>query len=317
MKARYISLGPLIDWRRVNRPIDWNEVFRNDDPVVLEIGFGNGEYLIRRAKTEANKNFVGIEKEWQSVWRALRRIAQNQLSNVRLLKADARWAVHHLMGTGVFSEIYSLFPCPWPKERHVSRRLFSNRCLKRLNNSLVGGGVLWIVTDDDVYANWIKEQSEGSGFQVLHEFIPPSFGTKYETKWVNEGLRQFHKITLIKKQDSLFMPEGEIIVRTYRVSEFYPNDFYPDPVRGNVVVDFKDFLYDSNRGKALLRAVVVEDEFVQDFWIEISRSRDGRWHIKPASGCGWIPTVGLQKALDAVYAYCTKRSEQTGAAKQS
>lgn len=303
---RYISLRPMIDWRRLERPLDWREIFQNDRPVVLEVGFGNGEYLVKRAKEEADKNFVGIEKEWQSLWRGLRRIAQNRLSNVRLIKADARWAVHRLIGAGVFSEIYSLFPCPWPKERHVSRRLFSNRFLKRLNNSLVDGGLLWVVTDDDDYAAWIREQSEGTGFQLLQELIPPSFGTKYEAKWVSEGVKKFHRLTLIKKEDSRFLPEREVELRTYRVSKFNPEGFSPEPVRGDVVVEFKDFLYDSGRKRALIRATVVEDEFVQDFWIEVSEGKDGQWHIRPAPGCGWIPTVGLQQALDAVYGACTK-----------
>ncbi len=304
MKTRYISLEPLIDWRRSERPLNLHFSFSTTRPLILEIGFGNGEYLANRALQNPGVNYVGLEKEWQSVWRALRRIARLKLDNVRIIKADARWAVFRLFEPLCFKEIYSLFPCPWPKEKHEKHRLFGNRFLKRLNNCLERGGLLWIVTDDFHYAEWVMNQTEDTGFKVLLEKVPPeNFLTKYGKKWIDEGKTFFYRLTL-KKESHCY--ENAITYRemkTYYIEKFEPRRFKPYPVRNDVVVDFKDYIFDPDQNRALLRAVVVEDNFVQDFWIEI-RKKENRWHIRPASGCGWIPTMGLQRALDAVYEAC-------------
>ena len=67
MKAHYLSLQPLLLWQRVVRPIDWAQQFGRQAPVKVEIGFGNGEFLVREAQEHPEHNFVGIEQEWASV----------------------------------------------------------------------------------------------------------------------------------------------------------------------------------------------------------------------------------------------------------
>ncbi len=304
MKARYISLNPLIDWRRIKRPINFSTLFASDKPLVLEIGFGNGEYLVSRARNQRHLNFVGLEKEWQSVWRALRRIAQMQLENVLIIKADARWAVHRLFDARTFHEVYCLFPCPWPKEKHARYRLFGTRFLRRLNNCIESGGLLWIVTDDCDFSKWVTSQANDTGFRVSEEkVVPEKFLTKYGKKWIDEGKSFFYRLLLTKEYDYPEPVVRDEEVKTYRLEIFNPDCFRPLPVRNSIVVDFKDYLYDQKQARALIRAVVVEDDFVQDFWIEIVK-RGTYWHVRPAGGCGWIPTVGLQRALDAVYEAC-------------
>ncbi len=304
MKARYISLGPLVDWRRIERPIDFSALFGSNKPLVLEIGFGNGEYLVTRAKEQKHLNFVGLEKEWQSVWRALRKVAQRQLENVQIIKADARWAIYRLFEAKTFHEVYCLFPCPWPKEKHVKYRLFGTSFLRRLNNCIKNDGLLWIITDDSGFAEWVKSQVDDTGFQISEERVSPEgFLTKYGKKWIDEGKSFFYRLLLTKEYDYPEPVLRDEEVKTYRLETFNPEAFRPLPVRNSIVVDFKDYLYDQKQGRVLVRAVVVEDNFVQDFWIEI-RKREQDWHIRPASGCGWIPTLGLQRALDAIYEAC-------------
>jgi len=65
-------------------------------------------------------------------------------------------------------------------------------------------------------------------------------------------------------------------------------------------VEFKETLYDPIQQKGMIRAVVEEDNLTQDFWIEILKREKG-WHIRPAKGCGMIPTLGVQCALDLVH----------------
>lgn len=305
MKARYLSLKPLVNWRKESHPILWHEKFGDDSPLVVEIGFGNGEYLVRRAKESPDVHFVGIDREWQSVWRALRAIHRGHIQNVKILKADARWVFSRLFAPGSIREAYALFPCPWPKEKHEHYRLFSKKFLRRLNVCLIHRGTVQVVTDDEGYFHWVLKESVDTGFSVSYETVGPGFFTKYENKWRQAGKNIFYRIVFTKEVDYPLPKIEEPLLRTYRISTFDPESFSPDHLRGDVVVEFKDFLYDPVRKRAMVRAIVVEDEFLQDFWIEI-RYSEKDWIIRPHEGCGWIPTVGTQKALDLVHAACTR-----------
>ena len=89
-------------------------------------------------------------------------------------------------------------------------------------------------------------------------------------------------------------------MKTRRTKCFDPEHFKPLKSSGDIAVDFKDNLYDPKRELGMVRTVVGEDKLLQDFWIEIVK-KENLWHIRPAKGCGIIPTAGIQKALDLVY----------------
>lgn len=89
-------------------------------------------------------------------------------------------------------------------------------------------------------------------------------------------------------------------MKTRRTKHFDPEDFKPTKFGGDISVDFKDRLYDPKRAVGMIRAVVGEDNLVQEFWVEIVKKKH-LWHIRPAKGCGIVPTAGIQKALDLVY----------------
>lgn len=309
MKARYISLKPLVNWRKEKHPINWHNIFKTSSPITVEIGFGNGEYLVRRAVESPSVNFVGIDREWQSVWRILRTIHRLKVSNVKILKADARWVFKRLFAPESIEEVYSLFPCPWPKKRHEHYRLFSREFLLHLNNCLVSRGTVQIVTDDYVYSQWVLDQTVDTGFSVAYETVGPKFFTKYENKWREAGKNVFYRLMLRKTLHLFLEKPREPELKIYRIKDFDPERFSVPPLRNDVVVEFKDFLYDPVRKRAVVRTVIVEDEFLQDFWIEIRYTGED-WVIRPHEGCGWLPTVGTQKALDLIYEFCLKRSQE-------
>jgi tRNA (guanine-N7-)-methyltransferase len=300
MKARYLSLQSFLPWSQGGRPIDWENGFQRKAPLEVEIGFGNGEHLVRLAQKYPDKNFVGIEASWESVQRALRRIAQARISNVRLLLVDARTALDRLFREKSIDQIYSLFPCPWPKKRHAKHRLFANAFLKILNNRLARGGKVLIITDDKPYATWIKEQTEGTGFQMKWRSIAPRFDTKYERKWQAQGQQDFFEIILKKEKHTPVPMKEEISLKTYRLKKFDPKRFQPKDIRGKITIQFKEFLYDPKRKKGMIYATVVEENLIQMIWIEMVYAQE-IWRIRPAPGCSMIPTLGVQRALDAIY----------------
>lgn len=306
MKARYLSFRPFLLWRNVERPINWPERFGSQTPLEVEIGFGNGEFLVRRAQQRPDRRFIGIEREWASVQRALRRVAKSEVPNVRLLLVDAYLALQCLFEPLALWRVYSLFPCPWPKERHAKHRLFSHAFLTLLNSRLQPDGEVLVVTDHEPYLRWTLEQIPGSGFEGDWRVIAPHFRTKYERKWVAGGQQEFYELRLRKVAHHDVPPTQEVDVQARRVGQFDPQNLRLPRAsklgsgQPPITVRCRDFLYDPERRKAMVAVLVAEADLTQDFWIEIA-CRGDHWTIRPARGCGVVPTVGVQCAVDLVW----------------
>jgi tRNA (guanine-N7-)-methyltransferase len=168
-----------------------------------------------------------------------------------------------------------------------------------LNSRFIDEGELLIVTDDQPYSEWIQTQASGTGFEVHTQAVPPRFLTKYERKWQGLGQKRFFELRLVKRRHMEIRVKEETALRTHRVDHFDPKDFRPFNGQGRIMVDFREFLYDPDKRKGMVRSVVAEDNLLQNFWIEIVELEDG-WHIRPAKGCGMVPTSGVQRALDLV-----------------
>ncbi len=299
MQARYVSLQSLLLWQHVERPIDWPQRFGRQAPLVVEIGFGNGEFLVRQAQEHPECHFIGIEPEWASVQRCLRRLAQAQVANVRLLLLDARLAMERLFAPQSLHRVYALFPCPWPKERHAKHRLFAQAFLALVNSRLRADAEVQLVTDHAAYLAWVLEQVPGTGFTPQWSTIPASFHTKYERKWQATGQQDFYDLRLRKTTPVIRPLSEDVTLQTHRIAHFEPAGFVLESRRGAITVTCKDFLYDPYQRKGMVWVFVAEDGLTQDFWIEIALSGSS-WVIRPARGCGIVPTLGVQQALDLV-----------------
>ena len=306
MKARHLSFEPFVPWRQLRLPIDWPAQFGSQAPLEVEIGFGNGEYLARRAQKWPGRRFIGIELEWASMQRALRHAERLQVPNLRLLLVDARLGMQRLFSPLSLQRVYSLFPCPWPKERHARHRLFSHAFLRLLNNRLRPDGEGFVVTDHEAYLHWLLEQVPGSGFEAEWRVTEPHFHTKYERKWVATGQEQFYELRLHKIAHCDTGPAEEVVVQARRVGRFdpwrlqLPSAGTTDENMPPVTVRCRDFLYDPERRKAMVAVLVAEPGLTQDFWIEIA-CRGDHWTIRPARGCSVVPTPGVQRAVDWVW----------------
>jgi tRNA (guanine-N7-)-methyltransferase len=297
----YRSLRPLVPWQEGELPIDWARRFEREAPLVLEIGFGNGEVLAREAARRPDANFVGVERRWLRVRAALRRIADARVPNVRLLHAPAETALGWLFAPRSIAAALSLFPCPWPRRSQERERLFGARFARLLNNRLVEGGRVEIVSDDRPYLEWVVQQVGGAGFETRLETAVRRYETKYERKWSARGCDEFFALELLKREHLDAAPAEGATLETYRVERFDPDRFSPRGVRGECAVEFRDFLFDATRRRGMVRVVVAEEGLTQDFWIEISW-REGGWVIRPARGSWVLPTRGAARALEQVRA---------------
>ncbi|MEJ2290187.1 MAG: tRNA (guanosine(46)-N7)-methyltransferase TrmB [Deinococcales bacterium] len=182
-------LSPLLPWRTRPFPVDWAVEFGRSCPVHLEIGFGDGRFTVRRAHDEPGACFVGLEISSASVQRALRRVKREGVDNVRLAKAGAQFALRHLFAEHALAGIVVNFPDPWPKERHVERRLLQRSFYRLAASRLQPGGAVRLATDHPEYLAFaIAEARAAGGFEV-HETAPPPavFETKYALKWKAQG----------------------------------------------------------------------------------------------------------------------------------
>jgi tRNA (guanine-N7-)-methyltransferase len=295
----YRSLDPLLVWQQAEkRPIDWAERFGRRAPLALEIGTGNGEFLARCAVDHPERDFVGVEMRWASVKRALRNVARAAAGNVRLVIEDARPVVERLFAPRSLAQIYVLFPCPWRKEKHAQHRLLQRPFLDVLNNRLVDGGELLLVTDWTPLQEWTLAQLPGSGLRAETRDIGPRFDTKYERKWSSLGTRRFHEIRLVKEEHRDVPPPEEPPLNPPHLATFDLDRFEPREEIGPTTITFKEVVRDRERGLLMVRTVVIEGSLTQHVWITVARAGDGSWWIVPSRGCATVPTAGVQRALD-------------------
>ena len=102
---------------------DWQAQFGNSNPLKLEIGFGMGNFLIEMAAKEPDSNFIGIDFYHKGIRKIMTRIKNLQLKNIRIVYGDIRNKLSILCQDGELETVYINFPDPWPKKRHIKRRL--------------------------------------------------------------------------------------------------------------------------------------------------------------------------------------------------
>lgn len=167
-------------------------------PLVVDVGFGGGEFLTQLARRDPDAFVVGLEYSFKRVLKLARRLSRSDLRNVRLMAVDAVWAVDHAFEDRSVSAFWINFPDPWPKRRHSRRRLLDARFVQRLAQRLVPGGSLRVATDDLEYARSIsavleaERQLVNADAPALHRHRRPEYAaTCYQRAMVSSGRECF------------------------------------------------------------------------------------------------------------------------------
>jgi tRNA (guanine-N7-)-methyltransferase len=126
-------------------------------PLVLEIGFGNGEQLLFAAQNEPEKDLVGIEVHRPGVGRLMNALAAHNVENVRLYNHDAVEVIERCIALDSLAEVRIYFPDPWPKKRQQKRRLIQPAFIALLAARVARGGRLHLATDWADYAEQMAE----------------------------------------------------------------------------------------------------------------------------------------------------------------
>jgi tRNA (guanine-N7-)-methyltransferase len=178
-------------------PFDFDALFGHSAPVVLEIGFGNGETLVEQASASPDRGFLGIEVHEPGIGHCMLKAEAAGLKNLRLVNHDAIEVLTHQVPAASLTRLNLYFPDPWPKKRHHKRRIIAPAFLELVAERLVSGGSLHVATDWANYAEHIDEllgQSTLFSCAERREHDGEAPLDRPQTKFERRGLRKGHRI---------------------------------------------------------------------------------------------------------------------------
>jgi len=189
-------MARVLRFSEIDLPIDPERTFGREGPLVLEIGFGDGRFLVTLSRLHPEWNLLGVEAAGASVVRALKRLRREGVPWARLFRGRAGFALRHLVPPRALRAVYVNFPDPWPKSRHQERRLLQVPFFRLLSTRLEEGGRLFLTTDHEEYFRFAVEEGEKSGLFAVEVKPPPpeTLTTKYAEKWKNQGRRFYHAV---------------------------------------------------------------------------------------------------------------------------
>lgn len=180
------------------------QFFKNEHPIVLELGCGKGEYTVNLAKKYPEKNFIGVDIKGARLWRGAKTALDDGLPNVGFLRTQIE-LLDHLFGQHEVDEIWITFPDPQIKYKRTKHRLTNAKFLELYKKILIPEGIIHLKTDSEFMHGYTLGLLQGLGHEVLYahhdvygnDYTPEevtSIKTYYESQYLEEG----KKITYIR-----------------------------------------------------------------------------------------------------------------------
>ncbi len=298
-----------IDW-----PLRQERLFARAQALIVEIGFGNGDFLIHLARTQPDCNVIGFEISSQSMDKAEAKIDKLGLTNARVIHSRAETALNCLLPPETVQAFHINYPDPWFKKKHRRRRLIQRDTVDLLTSRLVAHGRLLLATDIIAYAEMAHEiLSRTPGLTNLLaspwvHAIEGRFQTKYELKGYREG-RGGHFFVYQRNDQPVSHPP---VVKELDM----PHLFLRSPLSAAEIVarfqaERRQFdgghiailraYADPARDSAVFEVVVEEPSIEQHTMIMLApRARAGEYIVKMTSLGSARPTLGMHRAVAAV-----------------
>ncbi|MHC1706223.1 MAG: tRNA (guanosine(46)-N7)-methyltransferase TrmB [Bacteroidales bacterium] len=175
----------------------WHDFFQNQNPIILELGCGKGEYTINLAEKNPDRNYIGIDIKGARMWRGCKTSQEKGLSNVAFIRTYVQ-VLEQYFTPGEIAEIWITFPDPQPRQAREKRRLTHPRFLKIYHNLLADNGLIHLKTDNQDFFNYtlsvITEHNHSllySSHDLYHSEDAPAetltIQTFYEKMFLEEG----------------------------------------------------------------------------------------------------------------------------------
>ncbi|MGY0408860.1 MAG: tRNA (guanosine(46)-N7)-methyltransferase TrmB [Polaribacter sp.] len=182
----------------------WHSFFKNNNPIVIELGCGKGEYTIALAKKNATKNFIGIDIKGARFWRGAKMALEENLENVAFVRTQIE-LVDLIFAENEVSEIWITFPDPQIKYKRTKHRMTNTEFLKKYHHILNKNGIINLKTDSEFMHGYTLGLLHGEGHEVLnanHNVYknegPPKEVTEIQTFYENQYLEIGKPITYIQ-----------------------------------------------------------------------------------------------------------------------
>lgn len=200
-----IAASPYVVQNPTEYKGKWHEIFNNTAPIYIEIGMGKGKFITTLAKNNPHVNYVGIELYSSVLLRAIQKIQEETIPNLKFLCVDAR-TLPDIFAPDEVDKIYLNFSDPWPKDRHAKRRLPSKEFLARYAQFLKPEGTIEFKTDNRALFDFAVEEAPLAGWVIreitydLHHtplMMENNVMTEYEEKFSSMG-NPIHKYIIAR-----------------------------------------------------------------------------------------------------------------------
>lgn len=178
------------------------DIFGNGETCEVDLGCGDGGFLLQMARQHPGTKFLGIERLLGRVRSVCSNAETEQLENVRVLRLESRYFLEWFIRPGSISRLHYLCPDPWPKTRHHKNRLVQDHFLPVLHRALTPQGEFLFKTDHEEYYEWVLEHMDNSTlFRRLtweeNEFYYPK--TDFQLHWESMG-KHIHRARFAKTE---------------------------------------------------------------------------------------------------------------------
>jgi tRNA (guanine-N7-)-methyltransferase len=147
--------------------IDLHELFPSPQPLEVELGCGDGSFLVEYAKLHLERNFIGVERLLGRAKKIDRKGGRFGLTNLRAIRIESAYFLDYLLPPNSAAALHIYFPDPWPKKKHRRHRLINERFPGLAARALMPAGRVYLRTDDPDYFAQMLEV-----FQVRRDFQP-------------------------------------------------------------------------------------------------------------------------------------------------
>ncbi|QZE14148.1 tRNA (guanosine(46)-N7)-methyltransferase TrmB [Halosquirtibacter laminarini] len=199
-----------------------SDFFKNDNPIVVEVGCGKGEYTVGLAKKYPNKNFIGVDIKGSRMWLGAKESVDNKMINVVFIRTHVE-LLNLFFDKNEISEIWITFADPQMK--HTRRRLTSTRFMNHYRQYLKEGGLVHLKTDSnflytytDIMVHENKFEIEENTNDLYNSDVVDdilSIRTFYEQQWLDRG-KTIKYLRWVMHYNGLVEPEVEIEPDDYR-----------------------------------------------------------------------------------------------------
>ncbi len=184
---------------------NWNSIFfKNNNPIVLELGCGKGEYSVGLAKKFSDKNFIGIDIKGARFWRGAKTAVENALNNVAFVRTQIE-LIHHIFDNNEVDEIWITFPDPQIKYKRTKHRMTNAVFLDLYKKILKKDGIINLKTDSEFMHGYTLGLLHGLGHEILyanHNIYKnegaPDEVTSIQTFYENQYLEVHKAITFVR-----------------------------------------------------------------------------------------------------------------------